>query len=50
MLSKLRVVFSLDIAANNFVSVLICVDKTWTVTVSPLQTNGFSSSRVHSEV
>lgn len=29
---------------------LISVDKTWTVTVSPLLTNGFSSSRVHSEV
>lgn len=31
MLSKLRVVFSLDIAANKFVSELLPVDKTWTV-------------------
>ncbi len=50
MLSKLRVVFSLDIAVKMFVRGLIFVDETWTVTLSPSQTNGFSSSWVHSEV
>lgn len=52
MLSKLRVVFSLDIAVNNVVSGLIFVVKTWTVRFSLLLalTNGFSSGWVHSEV